>query len=104
MQRTTFYLYLTIILVFIVGYFYIQLLSSPANSCIGEFTWMCDIEAQVMCEGAEYDANKIGAFCDGSTCTSTYEIWCDVRENGLFEYEDYVVCFSPGDTGCGGEH
>ncbi len=107
MTRKTFFLYVTIVLMLLVAYFHIQLnqlQSSMANWCIGEFTWECDVNAQVWCEGGEYIHTKIGSSCNGTTCEAYYQIWCDSPGDGGFIFESNIICYTPGDHNCGGEN
>ena len=98
MSYKSFFSIVALVLIVITEYFVGQLNSSQEITCWPNFDFKCDAYAQLACEGDEYLAQIKGSWCNGSTCRSCYEIWCDVG----MQMEKQGAIFCNNEDGCSG--
>ncbi len=102
MKQKTFFSIAAIIFILIVGFFSIQLLSSPEHECRAYFDFDCDSQAQVACEGSDYMYLLGGQWCLGSKCRGVFQIYCeDIDDPFNYIYNGNVTCDDYGNPDCG---
>jgi hypothetical protein len=100
MKQKTFLLIVAIVVVLMAGFFTVQLTSLGAKWCIPEFTWECEIEGVVACEGELMGAELVNSECIGTTCRGNWLFHCD--EGTDTTYEGPVNCDDEMNPGCEG--
>lgn len=86
------------VIVILTGYFVVQLSSSPAFWCRPKLNFECEIDAQVACGGGDYFTREEGSWCNGTTCRSAHEVYCETRD-GSYRPNGVIYCDEIG--GCG---
>lgn len=99
MIKKTILLIVVGVIVFLTGYFVVQLNSSPAYWCMPRILFECDVDAQVACGGGDYFLDPEGSWCNGTTCRTAYVLYCENSRGRLVPYDSYY-CDDPG--GCSG--
>ncbi len=86
MSQKKFFSIAAIIFISMIAFFTIQLISMQLETCRFELTWECDIEAQVGCEGGDYETKLMYSACIQEDCVGSFSLTCldtGQRENNL---------------------